>query len=553
MTLINGAPGAARPGENGGPAGRGTPQSGIPTQGAPPADLGSSPARPSRPFSAPFSAPPGSVPPPRPTTPPAGAPAQRSPLVVGPAPRPGPDDDRTSLVSRSEPSVTDTWKKALEILRRRGPMRWSLLGVLALLQAFVLFSAVMWWMGSSTASATANVAPQTWTGIVYDVGAAGVNLRSDPQVRPDDARDTAARGARLALRCGQTGDVVAKGSTTTATWVQTTDGLWVSMLYVRVPDQPVDPELQRVEGRRTSARPRRPGQSAAPSAARNEIWRRSRRVGQGVAGPCGDRQLAPADGTSRRRPGPHRGAAGPVSAALPRRSAGAPGRAARPPRPRLRRDRQPTDRTRTRAHSATDPATGHNCDRRPQRRPRVQPGHHARRLKYCVRTGSSGPGFPGGVHDPGRGSRRAPAGADERTRDSEPALTGAWHDPAPSSSSAGTRRATSRSSGRRSRAATSSCGSARSGGRSSTRAATAPSSATGASPANPSAAPSGSASGATPPHPSSNSSPAPRRCCARPPHRRWSRSSGASRRRPSDRDVRESCPRSTTCGPPRSA
>ena len=59
-------------------------------------------------------------------------------------------------------------------------MRWSLLGVLALLQAFVLFSAVMWWMGSSTASATANVAPQTWTGIVYDVGAAGVNLRIRP-------------------------------------------------------------------------------------------------------------------------------------------------------------------------------------------------------------------------------------------------------------------------------------------------------------------------------------------------------------------------------------
>ena len=37
-------------------------------------------------------------------------------------------------------------------------------------------------------------------------------------------------------RCGETGDVVAKGSATTATWVQTTDGLLVSMLYVRVPD-----------------------------------------------------------------------------------------------------------------------------------------------------------------------------------------------------------------------------------------------------------------------------------------------------------------------------
>jgi hypothetical protein len=234
MSLINGAPGAARPGEDGRPAGRGTPQSGIPTQGPPPADLGPSPARPGRPFSAPFSAPPGSVPPLRPTTPPSGAPAQRSPLVLGAASRPGPDDDRTSLVARFEPSVADRWKKALEVVRQRGPMRWGLLGALALLQAFVLFSAVMWWLGSSTASATANVAPQTWTGIVYDVGAAGVNLRSDPQVRPDDARDTAARGARLALSCGETGDVVAKGPVKTATWVKTTDGLFVSMLYVRV-------------------------------------------------------------------------------------------------------------------------------------------------------------------------------------------------------------------------------------------------------------------------------------------------------------------------------
>ena len=192
MTLINGAPGAARPGEDGGPAGRGTPQSGIPTQGGP----GTWPPRPGGPFSAPAAAPSGAR---DDTTPPTGVPAQRSPLVMGSSSQPGPDDDRTSLVARSEPSIADRWKKALVAVRGRGPMRWGLLGALAVLQAFVLFSAVMWWFGSSTASATANVAPQTWTGIVYDVGAAGVNLRSDPQVRPDDARDTAARGSRLAL------------------------------------------------------------------------------------------------------------------------------------------------------------------------------------------------------------------------------------------------------------------------------------------------------------------------------------------------------------------
>lgn len=226
MTLANGAPGAARPGQGEGPprAGQGTPQSGIPTQGAP-GHPGPMPPRPS----GPFSAPPGSVPPPRPR--PGGAPAQRSPLVESP---PAPDDDRTSLVERSEPSAADWWQKAREALARRGPTRWGLLGALTVVQAFVLFSAVMWWVGSSAPSASATMAPITWTGIVYDVGAAGVNLRAAPQVRADDARDTAARGARLALSCGETGDVVDKGPVKTATWLRTTDGLFVSMLYVRV-------------------------------------------------------------------------------------------------------------------------------------------------------------------------------------------------------------------------------------------------------------------------------------------------------------------------------
>jgi hypothetical protein len=216
MTLANGAPGAARPGEGDGPwRGPGTPQSGIPTQGPPPANLGPMPPRPSGPF-------------PAPPTPP---PAQRSPLHdVDPLRRP--DDDRTALVK--PPSTAGGWTKARAQLQRRGPVRYGVIGVLALALAFVLFSAVMWWVGPSAPSATATVAPVTWTGIVHDVGAAGVNLRSAAQVRPDDARDTAARGARLALSCGETGDVVARGPVKTATWLKTTDGLFVSMLYVRV-------------------------------------------------------------------------------------------------------------------------------------------------------------------------------------------------------------------------------------------------------------------------------------------------------------------------------
>lgn len=305
MTLINGAPGAARPGEDGG---RSTPQSGIPTQGGP----GTWPPRPSGPFVAPLSAPPGSVPPPRPIAPPFGAPAQRSPLVVGSGSRPGSVDDRTSLVSRSEPSVADRWKKALALLRQRGPARWGLLGFLAVVQTFLLFSAVMWWLGSGSPTATASMAPQTWTGIVYDVGAAGVNMRSAPQVRPDDARDTAARGARLALKCGETGDVVAKGSTTTATWVQTTDGLWVSMLYVRVPDRQSIPSCNgsKVDGPLLAlADPAHPGAPPPPGMGL------AGQEGQGDAGDFGNSNPVSSQHTRREDGLPE--SPGPVTLAAP--------------------------------------------------------------------------------------------------------------------------------------------------------------------------------------------------------------------------------------------
>src|SRR4051794_26798146 len=102
MTLINGAPGAS-PGEGDGLAGRGTPQSGIPTQGGRD-QPGPWPPRPNGLFPARLSASPGPLPPPRPTIQPSGAPAQRSPLVVGAGPRPGSEDDRTSLVNHAEPS-----------------------------------------------------------------------------------------------------------------------------------------------------------------------------------------------------------------------------------------------------------------------------------------------------------------------------------------------------------------------------------------------------------------------------------------------------------------
>lgn len=210
------------------------PQSAIPTQGGPPLP----------PRSGPF--PMG----PRVVGPPSG-PAQRSPLIT-PQGRPTPQHpsgEQTPLAHDKAIEHADrgsvplkvrlaAWRRrAVEAAKTPGG-RWSLIGVVAVVQVFLLFSTVMWWAGgTSSVSASSAIAPMTWTGIVYDVGAAGVNLRSATTVAPESAEDTAARGSRLAVSCGQTGDVVQKGDVHTATWLKTTDGLFVSMLYVRVPDR----------------------------------------------------------------------------------------------------------------------------------------------------------------------------------------------------------------------------------------------------------------------------------------------------------------------------
>ncbi|WP_026204444.1 hypothetical protein [Actinomycetospora chiangmaiensis] len=188
--------------------GRGTPQSGIPTQGA-----------------SSWSGPPGSRP---------SGPFPMPPLPRPPGPPSGPiaPDAQTSLVDR--PTAPPKGPR----LGTRSSLRWALVGVLAALQVFVLFSAVMWWVGGAAGTnAVASMTPMSWTGVVYDVGNAGVNLRADSKVDPANSRDTAMRGSRLALSCGQTGDVVHKGDVSTATWLKTTDGLFVSMLYVHVPDR----------------------------------------------------------------------------------------------------------------------------------------------------------------------------------------------------------------------------------------------------------------------------------------------------------------------------
>lgn len=205
-----------------------SPQSAIPTQGGPPLPP---------PRSGPFPVGPHVVGPP-------SGPAQRSPLVTpqgrptpqhpsGEQPPLGDDDESVSVTVR----LSAWWRRVRGIAATPGG-RWSLIGVVAVIQVFLLFSTVMWWAGgTSSVSATSTAAPMTWTGIVYDVGAAGVNLRSATTVAPESAKDTAARGSRLAVSCGQTGDVVQKGTVRTATWLRTTDGLFVSMLYVRVPDR----------------------------------------------------------------------------------------------------------------------------------------------------------------------------------------------------------------------------------------------------------------------------------------------------------------------------
>jgi hypothetical protein len=242
MTLVNGArgPGAAGDDEGAAPGPAGpvddapVPQSEIPTWSGP-------------------AVPPSPPPPRRPSGPIPVLPVTRHPVnrprmmpVSGhpslpPLPRLDTGPSVALPVARrpEHPPLSDGRRtRAREGLRRRPLLRTGVIGGLALVQAFVLFSAAMWWLEGRSPAATATVAPMTWTGVVHDVGDAGVNMRANPAVADGNAKDVAARGARLSLQCGQTGAVVTReDGTRTATWLRTTDGLWVSMLYVHVPDR----------------------------------------------------------------------------------------------------------------------------------------------------------------------------------------------------------------------------------------------------------------------------------------------------------------------------
>ncbi|MHC1560789.1 hypothetical protein ACR9E3_17665 [Actinomycetospora sp. C-140] len=108
----------------------------------------------------------------------------------------------------------------------------------AVAQGFVLVSAVALWTGHGEASEATAVAPVSWTGVVHDVGAAGVNLRSAPQAIPETSRDTAGAGSRLSLTCARSGDLVTDESGAHSDmWLRTSDGLYVSLLYVDVRDR----------------------------------------------------------------------------------------------------------------------------------------------------------------------------------------------------------------------------------------------------------------------------------------------------------------------------
>lgn len=160
----------------------------------------------------------------RPAPPAAGSSPEDESPVTGPV-----------VAPVSESISPPSWRRMWE----RRDVRGALLGLAALVQAIALFVAGAWWSqnGDPTVAPVAS-APLTWTGVVHDVGPAGVYLRALPQVAPDTARDTAARGSRLQVVCGQTGEIVARGATSSGTWLKTADGLFVSLLYVRVTERP---------------------------------------------------------------------------------------------------------------------------------------------------------------------------------------------------------------------------------------------------------------------------------------------------------------------------
>jgi hypothetical protein len=171
-------------------------------------------------------------------------PAVRQRALVTLTPRPGavaptpPVDDPGPARGPGSLDVLGGAARSLRARSRRPHVRRSLIGVAALAQAFILVSAIAWWAGQGSMEASTAVAPVAWTGVVHDVGAAGVNLRSSPQAVPGTSRDTAARGSRLALTCGRTGDLVTDESGARSDmWLRTTDGLYVSLLYVDVADR----------------------------------------------------------------------------------------------------------------------------------------------------------------------------------------------------------------------------------------------------------------------------------------------------------------------------
>ena len=181
-----------------------------------------------------------------------------SPLDAPTGPQAVPIDAGAYGAAADEDSRAEVWRRWLGsgLTPRRSHLVASgvALAVTAGLLGWLLApSAGTTTIGASVPPAPPQEAPWTWAGTVHGAGPEGVTLRTDPTIKTNSAMANAADGAVLHIQCGITGDNVVDSAPIpnhSDTWLRTDEGLFLSMLYVTLPNKasivnctPGEPEL----------------------------------------------------------------------------------------------------------------------------------------------------------------------------------------------------------------------------------------------------------------------------------------------------------------------